>query len=84
MDQWIQLALGQGGALVIMIWGARIGFKFLTGMIDKQEKRSALKSERFNDLHESTLEHISAHTEAVKELTKEIQSKNFCRIKKAV
>lgn len=83
MEDWVQLALGQGGALVVMILVSWKGFKFLTDMIEKQEKRSDLKSKKFDELHESTLSHIGAHTEAVKNLSNEIKRHvTICEMRK--
>ncbi len=90
MEDWIQLALGQGGALIVMIWGGRIGFKFLTKMIDNQEERakdqeakSDLKNKRFDKLHESTLAHISSNTRAVENLSDKIEDQvKLCEMKK--
>ena len=89
MEPWIQLILGQGGALVVLIFVSVKGFKFLTAMIEKQEEKSEkqeqksdAKNKRFDELHESTLHHIAAHTESVKNLTSKIDGQlDFCKIK---
>ena len=78
MPEWMQLALGQFGALVIMIIGAKIGFTFLKDLLDEQkllntEQRelNAKQSDRYDELHTSTIEAIHANTMV---LTKQAES----------
>ena len=56
--------MGPGGALVILLFLGRMGFKFLTDLISKQDVRYESLCREFKTLNTHTLEHIAAQTTA--------------------
>ena len=77
----MQLALGQGGSIIILLYIGKTSATYLTGMIDKQEVKDEKRSKRYDELHVYTLEHINASTNEIKALRLDI-SKVDCLNKK--
>jgi hypothetical protein len=71
---WIQLALGQGGSLIILLVISKAGFKYFANQLDIREIERHKREEKFTELHISTLDHIHALTEEVKGLSDNIKS----------
>ena len=72
MEQNIQLLLGPFGALVLLLIIGKYGFTFLTKLIEKQDLVSEKRANMFDSLHNSTLKHIHAQTEAVRSLSESV------------
>lgn len=73
MQEWLPILLGPGGALVLMILVSRIGFKYFVTLLAKQEKRYEEQERRFAMLQISTLKRIHELSDAIENLTKEIE-----------
>jgi hypothetical protein len=75
MPEWIQLVLGPGGALVILAVVSIRGFKYFSAMIIRLDAKHEKQEARLNQLHESTINAIHAHTEEIKRLGDKIDNR---------
>ncbi len=90
-SELITAIMGPGGAILAIVVAGKIGFTFLTRLLEKQDEKYQKQVDRLDKLHVRTLEHMhdqtlatSLQTETLKNLSEKIQASLDERIQAAL